>query len=204
MRALARRWKSWWREWNTHPRSVKCRVFCQWRVICTVRRNVSVPDDCTEAWFCSSSRLNHCWRRLSSFCSLQQGRWVCHGSNIIASITKREGCWSWCLVSRNLQLNRCSPLHISHSWHRKTYNVTSLYIWATVIVSMTRSDQCSLQGPTFLTLKSCIRRKTDSIDKRFCFDVETNERLVQTKLWVEATREPCGMNRWLTRTEREG
>ncbi|CAB1421964.1 unnamed protein product [Pleuronectes platessa] len=32
------------------------------------------------------------------------------------------------------------------------------------------------QGPTQLTLKSCIRRKTESIDKRFCFDVETNER----------------------------
>ncbi|XP_076024658.1 oligophrenin-1 isoform X2 [Genypterus blacodes] len=32
------------------------------------------------------------------------------------------------------------------------------------------------QGPTQLTLKSCFRRKTESIDKRFCFDVETNER----------------------------
>ncbi|XP_072287575.1 oligophrenin-1 isoform X2 [Pyxicephalus adspersus] len=47
-----------------------------------------------------------------------------------------------------------------------------------------------------LTLKSCIRRKTDSIDKRFCFDVETNERagtitfqaLSETnrRLWIEA------------------
>ena len=27
-------------------------------------------------------------------------------------------------------------------------------------------------------LKSCIRRKTDSIDKRFCFDVEVVERCV--------------------------
>ncbi|KAM6911232.1 oligophrenin-1 [Lycodopsis pacificus] len=32
------------------------------------------------------------------------------------------------------------------------------------------------QGTTQLTLKSCIRRKTESIDKRFCFDVETHER----------------------------
>uniref|UniRef100_A0A665UU68 Oligophrenin 1 n=1 Tax=Echeneis naucrates TaxID=173247 RepID=A0A665UU68_ECHNA len=31
------------------------------------------------------------------------------------------------------------------------------------------------QGPAQLTLKSCIRRKSDSIDKRFCFDVETVE-----------------------------
>uniref|UniRef100_A0AAQ5X271 Rho-GAP domain-containing protein n=1 Tax=Amphiprion ocellaris TaxID=80972 RepID=A0AAQ5X271_AMPOC len=46
------------------------------------------------------------------------------------------------------------------------------------------------QGPTQLTLKSCIRRKTESIDKRFCFDVETNERLALSegdrKLWMEA------------------
>ncbi|TUE36594.1 Oligophrenin-1 [Bagarius yarrelli] len=27
-----------------------------------------------------------------------------------------------------------------------------------------------------LTLKLCIRRKSDSIDKRFCFDIETQER----------------------------
>lgn len=37
----------------------------------------------------------------------QQGHWACHGSNIIASITRRGDCWSWCLVNRSLQLNRC-------------------------------------------------------------------------------------------------
>ncbi|XP_053330164.1 oligophrenin-1 isoform X2 [Spea bombifrons] len=47
-----------------------------------------------------------------------------------------------------------------------------------------------------LTLKSCIRRKSDSIDKRFCFDVETNERPgtltlqapseTNRRLWIEA------------------
>ncbi|XP_071316394.1 oligophrenin-1 [Trachinotus anak] len=52
------------------------------------------------------------------------------------------------------------------------------------------------QGLTQLTLKSCIRRKTESIDKRFCFDVETNERNTPVtfqalsegdrKLWMEA------------------
>ncbi|KAF7664191.1 hypothetical protein LDENG_00185360 [Lucifuga dentata] len=52
------------------------------------------------------------------------------------------------------------------------------------------------QGPTLLTLKSCIRRKTESIDKRFCFDMETNERNTPVtfqalsegdrKLWMEA------------------
>uniref|UniRef100_A0A8C4I537 Oligophrenin 1 n=1 Tax=Dicentrarchus labrax TaxID=13489 RepID=A0A8C4I537_DICLA len=52
------------------------------------------------------------------------------------------------------------------------------------------------QGPTQLMLKSCIRRKTESIDKRFCFDVETIERNTPVtfqalsegdrKLWMEA------------------
>ncbi|XP_053340685.1 oligophrenin-1 isoform X1 [Clarias gariepinus] len=51
------------------------------------------------------------------------------------------------------------------------------------------------QGPVELTLKSCIRRKSDSIDKRFCFDIETQERPLVTlqamsesnrKQWIEA------------------
>ncbi|XP_024921731.1 oligophrenin-1 [Cynoglossus semilaevis] len=52
------------------------------------------------------------------------------------------------------------------------------------------------QGPTQLTLKSCIRRKTESIDKRFCFDVKTSERNTPVtfqalsegdrKTWMEA------------------
>ncbi|KAM9846580.1 oligophrenin-1 [Aulostomus maculatus] len=52
------------------------------------------------------------------------------------------------------------------------------------------------QGPTQMTLKSCIRRKTESIDKRFCFDVEIIERSTPVtfqalsegdrKLWMEA------------------
>ncbi|KAM9127737.1 oligophrenin-1 isoform 1-T1 [Pangshura tecta] len=52
------------------------------------------------------------------------------------------------------------------------------------------------QGTSDLTLKSCVRRKTDSIDKRFCFDIETNERAgtitlqalseANRRLWMEA------------------
>uniref|UniRef100_A0A1A7WV65 Oligophrenin 1 n=1 Tax=Iconisemion striatum TaxID=60296 RepID=A0A1A7WV65_9TELE len=52
------------------------------------------------------------------------------------------------------------------------------------------------QAPTLLTLKSCFRRRTESIDKRFCFDVETVERNAPVtfqalsegdrKLWMEA------------------
>uniref|UniRef100_A0A8C7ZQL0 Oligophrenin 1 n=1 Tax=Oryzias sinensis TaxID=183150 RepID=A0A8C7ZQL0_9TELE len=61
------------------------------------------------------------------------------------------------------------------------------------------------QSPTILTLKSCIRRKTESIDKRFCFDVETVERNAPVtfqaladgdrKLWMEAMdgKEPVSL-----------
>ncbi|XP_057182217.1 oligophrenin-1 isoform X1 [Triplophysa rosa] len=52
------------------------------------------------------------------------------------------------------------------------------------------------QTTSQLTLKSCVRRKADSIDKRFCFEIETHERctpvLLQAiseanrKQWMEA------------------
>ncbi|XP_078219711.1 oligophrenin-1 isoform X5 [Callithrix jacchus] len=52
------------------------------------------------------------------------------------------------------------------------------------------------EGPLDLTLKYCVRRKTESIDKRFCFDIETNERPgtitlqalseANRRLWMEA------------------
>lgn len=103
MRALERRWRSWWREWKTLPRSVKCRVSCRWRVTCTVRRSVSGPDVCAEAW-CSD--LNPLWHVLCSFLS-QQGLWVCHGSNITASITRGRDSWSCRPASRSLRLSRC-------------------------------------------------------------------------------------------------
>uniref|UniRef100_A0A8C5Q5W0 Oligophrenin-1 n=1 Tax=Leptobrachium leishanense TaxID=445787 RepID=A0A8C5Q5W0_9ANUR len=66
------------------------------------------------------------------------------------------------------------------------------------MLSLTSVEQKpgSKQATQELTLKSCIRRKSDSIDKRFCFDVETSERqgtltlqaLSETnrRLWIEA------------------
>ncbi|XP_048338884.1 oligophrenin-1-like [Sphaerodactylus townsendi] len=54
----------------------------------------------------------------------------------------------------------------------------------------------SKQGTLQFVLKSCVRRKTDSIDKRFCFDIETVERPgtitlqalseANRRLWMEA------------------
>lgn len=83
------------------------------------------------------------------------------------------------------------------------------------------SNSASPQGLTHLTLKSCIRRKTESIDKRFCFDVETNERLVRRRRQMGGKKSMCErgrnvwascgggevgkqVNRWLPRTECEG
>uniref|UniRef100_A0A8C0W024 Oligophrenin-1 n=1 Tax=Castor canadensis TaxID=51338 RepID=A0A8C0W024_CASCN len=68
----------------------------------------------------------------------------------------------------------------------------------TKTLTMTPMEQKpgSKQGPLDLTLKYCVRRKTESIDKRFCFDIETNERPgtitlqalseANRRLWMEA------------------
>ncbi|XP_053473941.1 oligophrenin-1 isoform X1 [Ictalurus furcatus] len=47
--------------------------------------------------------------------------------------------------------------------------------------------------PVELTLKSCIRRKSDTIDKRFCFDIETQERPLVT---LQAMSE-CNRKQWM-------
>uniref|UniRef100_A0ABI7X5I9 Oligophrenin 1 n=1 Tax=Felis catus TaxID=9685 RepID=A0ABI7X5I9_FELCA len=69
----------------------------------------------------------------------------------------------------------------------------------TKTLTMTPTEQkpgAKQQGPLDLTLKYCVRRKTESIDKRFCFDIETNERPgtitlqalseANRRLWMEA------------------
>ncbi|XP_041949506.1 oligophrenin-1 [Alosa sapidissima] len=71
------------------------------------------------------------------------------------------------------------------------------------------------QTTSELTLKSCIRRKTESIDKRFCFDIETHERNspltlqavseVNRKQWIEAMdgKEPIYHNPIQNKAEME-
>ncbi|XP_026949428.1 oligophrenin-1 isoform X2 [Sagmatias obliquidens] len=69
----------------------------------------------------------------------------------------------------------------------------------TKTLTMTPMEQkpgAKQQGSLDLTLKYCVRRKTESIDKRFCFDIETNERPgtitlqalseANRRLWMEA------------------
>uniref|UniRef100_A0A673V9J1 Oligophrenin 1 n=1 Tax=Suricata suricatta TaxID=37032 RepID=A0A673V9J1_SURSU len=72
------------------------------------------------------------------------------------------------------------------------------YAKETKTLTMTPMEQKpgAKQGPLDLTLKYCVRRKTESIDKRFCFDIETNERPgtitlqalseANRRLWMEA------------------
>ncbi|XP_076843650.1 oligophrenin-1 [Brachyhypopomus gauderio] len=64
-----------------------------------------------------------------------------------------------------------------------------------LVMVPTEQKPATKQPPLELTLKSCIRRKTDSIDKRFCFDIESQERATVTlqatseanrKQWMEA------------------
>ncbi|XP_062393060.1 oligophrenin-1 isoform X2 [Sardina pilchardus] len=71
------------------------------------------------------------------------------------------------------------------------------------------------QTTSELTLKSCIRRKTESIDKRFCFDIETHERNspltlqavseVNRKQWIESMdgKEPIYHNPIQNKAEME-
>ncbi|XP_054460384.1 rho GTPase-activating protein 42 isoform X2 [Anoplopoma fimbria] len=90
------------------------------------------------------------------------------------------------------------PLGCTWTRHYCTYEKGS----KTFSMSNTESKSAAKQNglvlnqPEMFKLKSCIRRKTDSIDKRFCFDIEVVERHgVMTlqalsepnrRLWLEA------------------
>uniref|UniRef100_A0A8D0CMZ3 Rho GTPase activating protein 42 n=1 Tax=Sander lucioperca TaxID=283035 RepID=A0A8D0CMZ3_SANLU len=84
------------------------------------------------------------------------------------------------------------PLGCTWTRHYCTYEKGS----KTFTMSNTETKSAGKQVPEMFKLKSCIRRKTDSIDKRFCFDIEVMERHgVMTlqalsesnrRLWLEA------------------
>ncbi|GAA6083582.1 oligophrenin-1 isoform X1, partial [Tachysurus ichikawai] len=44
-----------------------------------------------------------------------------------------------------------------------------------LVMLPTEQKPATKQVPVELTVKLCFRRKSDSIDKRFCFDIETLE-----------------------------
>uniref|UniRef100_A0A673WUN0 Rho GTPase activating protein 42 n=1 Tax=Salmo trutta TaxID=8032 RepID=A0A673WUN0_SALTR len=100
------------------------------------------------------------------------------------------------------------PLGCTWTRHYCTYEKSSKTF------TMTNFETKSAGKQVVYTLKSCIRRKTDSIDKRFCFDIEVVERhgivtlqaLSESnrRLWLEAMdgKEPVrNLSRIFTFTE---
>uniref|UniRef100_A0A8C7ZJU2 Rho GTPase activating protein 42a n=1 Tax=Oryzias sinensis TaxID=183150 RepID=A0A8C7ZJU2_9TELE len=69
-------------------------------------------------------------------------------------------------------------------------------VWTRYYCTYERSSKMFSMTPEVFRLRSCVRRKTDSIDKRFCFDIEVIERHgvitlqahseANRRLWMEA------------------
>ncbi|XP_032344171.1 rho GTPase-activating protein 42 isoform X3 [Camelus ferus] len=90
------------------------------------------------------------------------------------------------------------PLGFTWTKHYCTYDKGSKTFTMSVseMKSGGKMNGLVTSSPEMFKLKSCIRRKTDSIDKRFCFDIEVVERHgiitlqafseANRKLWLEA------------------
>ncbi|XP_031647165.1 rho GTPase-activating protein 42-like [Oncorhynchus kisutch] len=72
------------------------------------------------------------------------------------------------------------PLGCTWTRHYCTYEKSSKAFTMTTFETKSAGKQNGLvvSPSEMFKLKSCIRRKTDSIDKRFCFDIEVVERSV--------------------------
>ncbi|XP_068935801.1 rho GTPase-activating protein 42 [Petaurus breviceps papuanus] len=90
------------------------------------------------------------------------------------------------------------PLGFTWTKHYCTYDKGSKTFTMSIseMKSSGKVNGLVTSSPEMFKLKSCIRRKTDSIDKRFCFDIEVVERHgiitlqafseANRKLWLEA------------------
>ncbi|XP_061537751.1 rho GTPase-activating protein 42 isoform X3 [Phycodurus eques] len=108
---------------------------------------------------------------------------------------KAPGPWS---MEGFLYAQEKRPLGCTWARHYCTYEKSSktFTMSNTDNKSANKQNGLALNQPEMFKLKSCIRRKTDSIDKRFCFDIEVVERHgVMTlqalsesnrRLWLEA------------------
>uniref|UniRef100_A0A672GUF3 Rho GTPase-activating protein 42-like n=1 Tax=Salarias fasciatus TaxID=181472 RepID=A0A672GUF3_SALFA len=80
-------------------------------------------------------------------------------------------------------------------------------VWTRYYCTYEKSSKMfTMSGTEIFRLRSCVRRKTDSIDKRFCFDIEVVERHgvltlqalseANRRLWMEAMdgKEPVNVN----------
>ncbi len=88
------------------------------------------------------------------------------------------------------QVQRCSCF--SHLWDQRY----CLHQILTGSVSLLSQNGVMSNPTEKYKLKSCIRRKTDSIDKRFCFDIEVVER------WVSALTTQYRCFKYLTLPEK--
>lgn len=174
MRALVRSWRSWWKGWNIHRRFIKGTNSCPWRGFCTVRRNVSVLH--IEVWSCLWAGLIYSGGPSCCVCSTR-GFGCVMGQILLYVSQGGEAAGHGAMWAED---------------HNKTgASLKKIHVNIGCLLSSSHSPiplPLPPQGPTQLTLKSCIRRKTESIDKRFCFDVETNERLEQQKQTWETVR----------------
>ncbi len=106
-----------------------------------------------------------------------QGLWVVHGHAIIVH-TKKAATSSACATQRqNPQLSRYKDAHVSVICR----NRGAVCIRSSLSVSLFSQNGVMSNPTEKFKLKSCIRRKTDSIDKRFCFDIEVVERWVSAR-----------------------
>ncbi|XP_060779100.1 rho GTPase-activating protein 42-like isoform X3 [Neoarius graeffei] len=88
---------------------------------------------------------------------------------------KPPGRWT---MEGYLYIQEKRPLGCTWTRHYCTYDKASKTFSVTNTESKSSNKQSDVvSNPTeVFKLKSCIRRKTDSIDKRFCFDIEVVER----------------------------
>ncbi|XP_017348483.1 rho GTPase-activating protein 42 isoform X2 [Ictalurus punctatus] len=108
---------------------------------------------------------------------------------------KAPGQWT---MEGFLYVQEKRPLGFTWSRHYCTYDKeTKMFTMSSSeIKSGSKQNGLVLSPPEMFKLKSCIRRRTDSIDKRFCFDIEVVERhgiitlqaLSESnrRLWMEA------------------
>ncbi|KAM9450450.1 rho GTPase-activating protein 42 [Clarias gariepinus] len=108
---------------------------------------------------------------------------------------KAPGQWT---MEGFLYVQEKRPLGFTWSRHYCTYDKeTKMFTMSSSeIKSGSKQNGLVLSPPEMFKLKSCIRRRTDSIDKRFCFDIEVVERhgiiTLQAlsdsnrRLWMEA------------------
>ncbi|GAA6067649.1 rho GTPase-activating protein 42 isoform X1, partial [Tachysurus ichikawai] len=88
---------------------------------------------------------------------------------------KPPGQWT---MEGYLYIQEKRPLGCSWTRHYCTYDKASKTFSMTNTETKTTNKQNDvvLNSAEVFKLKSCVRRKTDSIDKRFCFDIEMVER----------------------------